>query len=74
MDLFGHLLFEWTSFGSLSTDRQVGMDRGPIPWSAINAYAQRYSLVDDDFDRFATLIRAMDQAYLAYFRKKSEDA
>lgn len=74
VDPFGHLLFEWIAFGALSTDRQVGMERGPVPWSSIHSYALRYGIEGDDFDRLCFLIRAMDQAYLEYFRKKSADA
>jgi hypothetical protein len=47
-------------------------DRGAIPWRSIDAYAARYGLVGDDFDRFARVIRAMDAAYLDYL-KKPED-
>lgn len=50
------------------------MDRGPIPWSAIDRFATRYSVVGDDFDRLCNLIRAMDHAYLDYFKKLSADA
>ena len=74
VDPFGHLLFEWIAFGALSTDRQIGMDRGPIPWASIDRYAVRYSVESDDFDRFCHLIREMDRVYLEYFRKKNSDA
>ncbi len=45
------------------------MTRGPIPWLSMHFYAERYGVARDEFDRFAKLIRAMDAAYLAYFRK-----
>lgn len=66
----GHLWFEWTAFGALSTDRQLGMDRGPIPWRSIHFYAERYGVSGEDFEQLSSLIRAMDQAYLDYFKKK----
>jgi hypothetical protein len=47
----------------------AGFERGTIPWRSIDAYAARYGLVDDDFDRFVRIIRAMDGVYLDYFRK-----
>lgn len=74
VDPFPHLMFEWEAFGALSTDRPVGLDRGAIPWSSIDRFARRYAIDDDAFDRFARLIRAMDAAYLAYFRDKKTDA
>jgi hypothetical protein len=73
VDPFEHLLFEWEAFGALSTDRPVGFDRGAIPWSSIDRFAQRYAIEGDEFDRFCRLIRAMDSAYLAYFRDKKTD-
>ena len=54
---------------TLSTDRPAAFDRGAIPWRSIDAFAARYGLVGDDFDRFVRIIRAMDAAYLDYFRK-----
>ena len=63
-----HLLVEWEAFGALSTDRPVAMERGPIPWSAIDRFARRHHIDGDGFERFHRLIRAMDVAYLAYFR------
>ena len=66
---FGHLLFVWTAFGELSTDRQLGMTRGPIPWISLHFYAERFGVVGDEFSRFMELIRAMDAAYLGYFKK-----
>jgi len=69
LELPSHLSFEALAFRELSTDRPVGLDRGAIPWRSIDAYAARYGLVGDDFDRFVRIIRAMDAAYLDYFRK-----
>jgi hypothetical protein len=70
VDLFPHLAVDAEAFRSLSSDRAVGMDRGPIPWRSIHLYGERYGLVKDDFDRMARIIRAMDVAYLAYFRDR----
>jgi hypothetical protein len=71
---FEHLLFEWLAFGELKTDRQIGMDLGPIPWSSIDRYASRYGVVGDDFDRLCSLIRAMDHTFLAYLKEKNGNA
>jgi hypothetical protein len=43
----------------------------PIPWVAIEAYAQRYGVVEiDEFELFADLVRACDEAYLAAVRER----
>lgn len=73
VEVFGHLAFEWSAFHALSTDRQLGMAMGPIPWSAIDRYAIRYRIDGDDFDRFAQLIQAMDVAFLDYHRAQNAD-
>jgi hypothetical protein len=48
--------------------------RGAIPWSSIDRYAARHGIDSDDFNRFCALIRAMDAAYLAYFKDKPPSA
>jgi hypothetical protein len=70
-DLDLTLQFEWAAFGALSTDRPVGMGRGPIPWGSIDRYADRYGITGDDFDRFCALIRALDAVYLSFDTKES---
>lgn len=38
---------------------------GPIPWSAIDRYAERYGIDDlDEFERFRRFIRGQDRVYL----------
>lgn len=60
-----HLHFHWRAFNRLSTDRPVAFGAGPIPWTAIDRYAERHHLADpDEYERFETLIRAMDRAFL----------
>lgn len=66
------LQFYYQAFLDLSTCRPLGMSEGPIPWSALNTYAEREGLTDDDYDRFSSLIRAMDAAYLGHRDKKRE--
>ena len=70
VDLFPHLAVDAEAFRALSSDRAIGMDRGPIPWSSVHHYGERYGLVKDDFDRLVRIVRAMDSAYLAYFRDR----
>lgn len=35
---------------------------GPIPWTAVNEYAERYGYEGDAFERLSTWIRMMDRA------------
>lgn len=63
-----HLRLAWGAFWSLSGDRPVGAmgGCGAIPFTSIDRYAARYGIEDaDDFDRFHTLIRRMDAAFIA---------
>ncbi len=43
-----------------------------IPFTSLDRYAVRYRINDEDFDRFLTLMRQMDGAYLKWARKKGE--
>lgn len=54
-----------TAFADLSTCRDVGMGVGPIPWTAIDAYATRAGLDRRAALTFTGCIRALDRAYLA---------
>ncbi len=67
-----HLQFAWGAFWALSNDRQIGFGvLGPISFSAIDRYARRYGVAGtDEFDRLATLVRAMDGAWLERVNKK----
>ena len=56
--------FFYIAFLELSTCRDVGMGLGPIPWTAMNAYAERYGLEDDDFAEFTWLLKRLDATYL----------
>lgn len=43
---------------------------GPIPWTAINSYAQRYRLNDDEFDMFRHVMMRVDSRWLLHVRSK----
>lgn len=49
----------------------LGCD-GPIPWTAVDAYCNRYGLRGDRADDMLYYIRAMDDAWLEHNRKKQE--
>lgn len=54
--------FAYSAFNELASDRAVGMGIGPIPFTAIDAYAWRYGIVDtDEFEWFRILIRAIER-------------
>lgn len=48
------------------------MSVGPIPVSAIDRYAEAMGLQSDEADRFCSIIRLMDAAYLADTAPSSE--
>ncbi len=68
-----HLIVVWRAFLALRGDRQIGFGGvGAIPFLAIDRYAQRYGITGaDQFDRFLTLIMAMDDAYREHANKKT---
>jgi hypothetical protein len=67
-----HLQFHWDAFNELATERQIGMAMGPIPRSAIKAYAAEFSFTADEFDDFNQIIRAMDAEYMSLIHKKPQ--
>ena len=56
------------AFSELSTERQIGMAEGPIPWSSIMRYADRYRF---DAADLSAIIRLVDNAYLKHRNKKA---
>lgn len=65
--------FALEAFHELKTDRQGGFIYGPIPWTAIDAYARRYGITDtEEFDDFVLMIRAMDDVYLKAAEKRDK--
>jgi hypothetical protein len=46
---------------------------GRIYFTAIDRYAERFGLTDDQFERFRIFIRAMDEEYVLYVREKQEE-
>jgi hypothetical protein len=52
------------AFLDLSTCRQLGMEVGPIPWTAIHDYADRKYLSSDEREELEYVIRYVDTVYL----------
>jgi hypothetical protein len=64
----------YSAFWRLHTDRQIGMGIGQIPWTSMVNYADREEMDAEEFLRFETLIRAMDDAYLEHAAKPKDNA
>ena len=53
------------AFWEISTDRQIGMQAGPIPSFAIERMAGRMGIAHpDEFDDFRSAMRVMDAVWL----------
>lgn len=68
---------QWAAIGmvafyDLDTCRSVGFDVGPIPWTAINAWAAEHGLAGELRRVFVTVIRRMDAAWLQAERERVE--
>lgn len=63
----------YEAFSELSTCRSTGMGIGPIPWTAIDQYGLRHGFCDDGFEYLVRMVRALDDAFLAYSQKKAKE-
>jgi hypothetical protein len=61
------------SFFDLSTCRDIGMQAGPIPWTAMRQYFDSLELDPDFFDTFRAVIRGMDSAWREWADKQKPD-
>jgi hypothetical protein len=66
--------FYLDAFWTLSTDRTYGMGIGPIPWSAVDRYAQRLGIADDEveYTDFVQILQLLDIAFLKQMNKDSK--
>ncbi|WP_093086421.1 phage tail assembly chaperone [Sphingobium sp. AP50] len=60
----------YRAFGDLSTERPIGMAAGPIPRSAIVAYADEAEMDWTDSAILLRVIRAVDTAYMQAVAKQ----
>lgn len=63
----------YEAFTELSTCRDHGMGVGPIPWTAVDRYAERNGFEGDGFDYLLRMVRALDDAFLAHTRRKETE-
>lgn len=65
----------WDAWIDLGTCRAIGMDIGPVPWTAISAWAQWNGLDGDDFEELTFCVRHLEGVYRDHVdgkRKQSE--
>lgn len=70
-ELMAGLEFVMRAFYDLSTDRQIGMAPGPIPFSSIARYGELFEMATGELMEFKYMIVRMDDAYLEYLSKKN---
>lgn len=63
----------WDAFWDLGSERQIGMGIGPIPRSAIKAYADEYDMSVEEFDSLYRMLRIMDNEYLSLINEKKSE-
>ena len=72
-ELWFWLVPYYEAFAQLSTCRPVDAFSGSIgrvPWTAIDAYATRYPLFNDDFEIFEFYTNALDEHLLELIKNK----
>lgn len=67
--------FYWRAFEALRYDRHYGAWGGesPIAFVAIDAYARRYGIEGEAFDRFIGLINAIDDEWLSWKAERAKE-
>lgn len=63
----------YTAFWALGGDRATGFGLGPIPWTALDAYATRHGIAGEEFTNFAYYLSTMDSIYLEHHREQKKD-
>lgn len=64
------LRFYWMAFWDLMSCRSHGMGEGPIPWTAVDAYARRHCLSTNEFEDLWMILRRLDGHYLQHRAKQ----
>lgn len=70
-ELLPGMEFYFAAFSDLDTTRPIGMELGPISWSAIQQYADYYELEPEAREDLHYHIRVLDNQFLMYHRKRS---
>lgn len=72
-ELYAGLEAYYEAFIELSTCRDHGMGVGPIPWTAVDRYAERHGFRGDGFFYLLKMVRALDDAFLKHQRQKGKE-
>ena len=64
----------WNHFGELQTERPLGAmgGAGPIPWTSIDRYAERFGFAEEGYADFLEIIRFLDGLWLKNMSEKQE--
>lgn len=66
--------FYWWSFSELLSERPVGMNVGPIPYSAISRFADEHGIRGYERYVFHYCMRGLDNLHLKRIQERSEKA
>ena len=64
----------WDAFWELNTCRSIGMAAGPIPWTAVQRYAEVEELHREEAYLLHQVIRYLDDKLLAHQREQVKAA
>lgn len=65
------LEFFWEAYADLSTCRPPAFaGLSPIPWADVDRWAQRYGVVDEQFERLWYFTRSLDAVMAKWVEKK----
>lgn len=70
--LYLGLDFYFRAFLDLNTCRDMGMGRGPLPWTALVQYAGEMGLTGEDKEDFLYLLQKVDNDYLEWARDQDK--
>lgn len=66
------LEFYLQAFLDLDSSRSLGLSMGPIPWTAINEWAKRHEVEDqEDFDDLVYMVSRLDAQWVVMKNGKS---
>lgn len=62
----------FNALNDLGTERQMGMQAGPIPWSKIRDYAEFLGVSEGNLRPFIYVVRELDNAWLKHMADQAE--
>ena len=66
------LMFYWKAYQDLTSDRDVGMGVGPIPWLSMDSWGARNRVRGDDFERLVAILKDMDATFMEHNSRKNK--